>query len=415
MMARSASSRSLTRTVLFWVHLACGIAAGLIILVMSATGVALTYEKQLLSWADQRSLPSTIEPAGTALPVDSLVGLAELATPGKRATAVIVSSAPTAPVKVAFGREGALLLDPYRGTVLGSGDQAMRASLSTITAWHRWLGATDEGRDTAKAITGASNLAFLVLVLTGAILWFPRRLTWVQLRAVLWFRRWSTGKARDFNWHNVLGIWSFVPLVFIVASGVVISYRWAGDLVFRAVGEAPPPRSPAPPAEAPRGGTAGGAVGGRAEASSTAGSPGTPNASAPPAIDFAALIARASTRVPDWRTINIPLPVSASRPVALAIDRGNGGQPQRRGTLTINVATGTEESWAPFASLSAGRRARSFLRFAHTGEYFGVLGQTIAGLATLATVILVWTGVALAWRRMLGALRRQRPLPASNR
>ena len=101
--------------------------------------------------------------------------------------------------------------------------------------------------------------------------------------------------------------------------------------------------------------------------------------------------------------------------MALAIDRGNGGQPQRRGTLTINVATGTEESWAPFASLSAGRRARSFLRFAHTGEYFGVLGQTIAGLATLATVILVWTGVALAWRRMLGALRRQRPLPASNR
>ena len=156
-------------------------------------------------------------------------------------------------------------------------------------------------------------------------------------------------------------------------------------------------------------------MGGRAEALSTAGSPGTPNASAPPAIDFAALIARASTRVPDWRTINIPLPVSASRPVALAIDRGNGGQPQRRGTLTINVATGTEESWAPFASLSAGRRARSFLRFAHTGEYFGVLGQTIAGLATLATVILVWTGVALAWRRMLGALRRQRPLPASNR
>ncbi|HPV77308.1 MAG TPA: hypothetical protein PLX31_20565, partial [Gemmatimonadaceae bacterium] len=65
MMARSASSRSLTRTVLFWVHLACGIAAGLIILVMSATGVALTYEKQLLAWADQRSLPSAIEPAGT--------------------------------------------------------------------------------------------------------------------------------------------------------------------------------------------------------------------------------------------------------------------------------------------------------------------------------------------------------------
>lgn len=413
-MTRSAGSQSLIRSILFWIHLCCGIAAAVIILVMSATGVALTYEKQLLAWADQRSLPSAIEAAGDRLSLDSLVRVAERATPDKQATAVLVASTPTAPVKVAFGREGALLLDPYRGTVLGSGDQAMRASLSTITAWHRWLGATDKGRDTAKAITGASNLAFLVLVLTGAILWFPRRLTWVQLRAVLWFRRWSTGKARDFNWHNVLGIWSFVPLVFIVASGVVISYRWAGDLVFRAVGEAPPARGPAPPAEAPRERNAGGAAAGRTDAPSAAGADGMPNVSAPPAIALEPLLARASARVPDWHTINIPLPFTASRPVALTIDRGNGGQPQRRGTLTLHPVTGAEESWAPFASLSAGRRARSFLRFAHTGEYFGVVGQTIAGLATLATVVLVWTGVALAWRRMLGALRRQRPLPASN-
>ncbi len=95
------------------------------------------------------------------------------------------------------------------------------------------------------------------------------------------------------------------------------------------------------------------------------------------------------------------LPASANDPVAFSIDRGTGGQPQRRATLTLDASTGQEISWAPFDSLSPGRRARSFMRFAHTGEYFGLVGQTIAGLVTLATTVLVWTGLALAWRRLI--------------
>ena len=43
------------RTVLFWAHLAAGTVAGVVILIMSVTGVALTYEKQMLEWADRRA------------------------------------------------------------------------------------------------------------------------------------------------------------------------------------------------------------------------------------------------------------------------------------------------------------------------------------------------------------------------
>ena len=42
---------SLFRKILFWAHLSCGVAAGLIILLMSATGVLLTYERQMLDSA----------------------------------------------------------------------------------------------------------------------------------------------------------------------------------------------------------------------------------------------------------------------------------------------------------------------------------------------------------------------------
>jgi uncharacterized iron-regulated membrane protein len=111
--------------------------------------------------------------------------------------------------------------------------------------------------------------------------------------------------------------------------------------------------------------------------------------------------ARAEQQLPGWRTITLRLPASSGAPATALIDRGDGGQPQKRGTLTVNPSTGEVVRWEPFESLSAGRRLRSYLRFAHTGEVAGIVGQTIAGLASAGGAVLVWTGIAMAFRRYL--------------
>ena len=81
---------------------------------------------------------------------------------------------------------------------------------------------------------------FLFLVMSGLYLWFPRKKTWASFRKILWFRGGLSGKARDFNWHNVAGFWCCVPLFFLVLSGVVMSYPWASNMVYRAAGSEPP-------------------------------------------------------------------------------------------------------------------------------------------------------------------------------
>ena len=40
------------RTLLFWPHLIAGVLTGAVILVMSVTGVVLTYERQLNEWSN---------------------------------------------------------------------------------------------------------------------------------------------------------------------------------------------------------------------------------------------------------------------------------------------------------------------------------------------------------------------------
>lgn len=380
------------RSILFWLHLSAGVIAGALILVMSVTGVLLTYEKQMMHWADLRQVEAVNAPVSKHLPADSLVRLAELANPTAHATSIAFRHDPSEPALVSFGREGMLYLHPASGKVLGRGDTATRAFFSGATAWHRWLAGEGPNRTRGKAVNDAANLLFLVLVLSGMVLWLPRTWTWVRVRAVLWFRTGLSPKARDFNWHNVLGIWSALPLIAIVASGAVIGYPWAGDLVYRVVGESPPPRTPPgpPPGE-------------RATIAKTA---------APVAGSLSGMISAALPLMPDWKVVTAQIPAAGATTASVTLDRGNGGQPQLRATVQFAVATGAIAKYQPFDSLSTGRQARSVLRFAHTGEVLGTTGQTVAGLASLASVILVITGISLALRRAARAYDRRRA-PAS--
>ena len=75
--------------------------------------------------------------------------------------------------------------------------------------------------------------------------------------------------------------------------------------------------------------------------------------------------------------------------------------------MTIERGTGRVVSHETFESQSPGRRLRSFVRFGHTGEVLGIAGLTIAGVATAGAVVLVWTGLALAWRRWRGWMKRR--------
>jgi uncharacterized iron-regulated membrane protein len=383
------------RTVFFWLHLTAGLAAGVVVLIMSVTGVLLTYEKQLIYYADTRNV-AVASAGATRLPIEELLARVRATGLVAEPSAVTVRRDASAPVALAVGAGQIAYADPYTGRLLGRGDPAVRAFFRGVTDWHRWLAASGENRAAGRAVTGAANLAFLFLVLSGAYLWIPRTWAWRAVKQVVWFRRGLPAKARDFNWHNTIGVWSVVPLAIVVASGAVISYPWASNLVYRAVGEAPPaPRGEArPPARAEsrpaRGEGQSPADGRRADSVPTP-------AVAPASLDAAWAVAERQRD--GWQTIVLRIPVAPSAPLAFTIDEGGPGQPQYRGTLSIDPATAAIRSWEPFEAQSRGRQLRSLLRFAHTGEVGGLVGQTIAGLVSLGAVFLVYTGFALTLRR----------------
>jgi len=372
----------LFRKIIFWCHLTAGVSAGVVILLMSVTGVLLTYERQIIRWADTRDY-SVARPADGArrLPAETLLAKVRESRPDAAASTLTLYANPDEPASVGLPGGRTLFVDPYTGRVFGEGSTGVRAFFRGVTDWHRWLGAGGESRAAGRAVTGAANLLFLFIVVSGFYLWWPRELTRKHFRQVAWFRRGISGRARDFNWHNTVGFWMLVPLFVVVLSAVVISYTWASNLVYRVAGEAPP-------AQPQRGGPQGA---------------GTQRPDAAPALEgLERLWERAERQEADWRSISMRVPDSAAAPVVFNIDRGDGGQPQKRGQLTLDRATAEVVRWEPYASYSAGRRMRSWLRFAHTGEVYGLAGQTLAGLASAGGALLVYTGLALAFRRLRG-------------
>jgi uncharacterized iron-regulated membrane protein len=366
----------LLRRLFFWLHLIAGVCAGLVIFVMAVTGVALTYERQMLDWAnrDLWSAPTAAEPR---LPPGTLLAKAA-EWQGASPSGATWRSDAAAPVTVTFGRDSVLYVNPYTGAVLGEGAKAWREFFHLTTDLHRWLAMEGEKRPLGKGITGAGNLAFLFLTLSGIYLWWPRQWRWKAVKSVLCFDARLRGKMRDFNWHNVLGFWASLPLVVIIASGAIMSYSWANNLLFQFAGSAPPPpRAAVGPGGPPGGGPRRGA-------------------GAQTAANFDhlnPLVARAEQHVPGWQMI------SWRAPGSFMIDLSHRGRPDKRTMLTLDPKTAAVVSAEPFASNSRGRQWRMWARWLHTGEAGGFWGQTLAGLASAAAAVLVFTGLALSVRR----------------
>jgi uncharacterized iron-regulated membrane protein len=264
--------------------------------------------------------------------------------------------------------------------------------------WHRAL--DFDMRDKGRAITGASNLVFLFLVLSGIYIWLPDAWRWPAFRfRMLFDPKPVNGKMRDFNWHHVFAFWAVIPLFLIVLSGVVMSYGWANRLVFAAYGEQVPQRRGPPGQEAPPPRPA------RAE-----GGPGAGAAvAAAPRASLDDLLATARSTVPDWQTIALPLSVRGES-VNVTVERRSSEARPPRQVLRLSAADATVLSagaaQAGPQSTSPGQRLRTWFRFVHTGEEYGLIGQTIAALASLAACFLVYTGLALAYRRLIRPLFR---------
>ena len=410
----------LIRKTCFWLHLVVGLLVGLGVAVMATTGLLMAFEKPIVDRAETFDGKSP-KPELKADSIENLLSAAMTEVPDANPTAVTAYADLDKPAAVQFGRERIVYFNNYTLKPVGHEAAGLRSFFKTTEGVHRWLAASGDWRAWGRWTTAIVNLGFLTLIVSGLWLWFPRRLRWQNVRPVLVPKLTARGRARDFNWHNTAGFWLLLPLLVIVSTGTIMSWPWANNLLFRAVGDTPP----APRAENGNG---------RGRMSMNGGDRGGERGDAGPREPINTdglndLWANTEDASPGWQSITLRLggrrgggegggnasgDDNAQRGgVSLAVNYANPLSPLQRVTFTYNRNTGELISKQTFADAPAGRRARSLVVPIHRGELLGLPGMMIAAVSCVAALVLVYTGFALSWRRLVRpVLAKVRTRPA---
>lgn len=368
------------RKVFFWFHLLVGCSAALFIFLMSITGVALTYERQMIQSGVHADYPQPPHESAEMKSIDELLVIAK-GYKTKKAAEIVVENVDNAPVLVKDGRKTLAYLNPYTGEEMAEPGVATKQFFRKLRAFHRWLTLDGSFSENGRLVNGIANVIFILLVLTGMYLWLPKRFNKRSFKQGLTLNKSHPNKtARNYQWHNVFGIYMAPVLFIIVVTAVFFSFKWPGQTLKEYV-------------------------------STESTSLSKPKMAVANSIDTQLTKEQqlniVKAQYPQWRTIRFSLPAEIKLSYHFHIDYGTGGEPQKRESIAIDAVTGKILETVTFEQYSAYRKIRSYIRFLHTGEVYGLTGQTIAGIASLLACILVYTGVMLSWVRWKNSRARK--------
>jgi uncharacterized iron-regulated membrane protein len=411
--AMFSSAMARLRKILFWIHLVAGVAAALFISCLAVSGVCIAYERELTALIEHRGKTVTPPPCVAApLDAETWIRRVQAARPEETFSILTVDADPAVAARISSGKgPDSRFVNPYTGEILGAGSGTAEAFFKWMTGFHRSLALPGSLRSTGRTITGAASIACFVLFATGLYIWLPRTWSLKVLKATALFHPRLKGRARDWNWHNSIGLWLSPMILVMTLTGIIMAYGWASDALFRLAGSPPDTRDREKKGEEKEGGHGDHR---KDESGNRAERFGRGEPAPGEKIDIAGLntfLEQAKEKVPDWQSITVRL--SNSGPLQLRIKQANSGPSHADSRVTFDLKTGAVLDWQTFSEQSRGQRWSAWIRDIHTGEWGGWIGETLALATALGLLLLVWTGLALSWRRFFGRAKRSSKIAAA--
>ncbi|KAF2079874.1 PepSY domain-containing protein [Flavobacterium sharifuzzamanii] len=277
------SKKSLFKRIMAWLHLWLGLASGIIVVIVSLTGCIYVFENEIKDFIEDWRF---VKPQEKAFLLPSqLVTIADNKMKDKKATSVTFGAKDEAAIVGYFvekkdnaerggkeenkkgerrkdfakneskneksevkaqknekgkgkgkdekrkggRRQGTFIsvyMNPYTGDILNI-KSVSRSDSPDFFRWilngHRalWL-----PYDIGRPIVGVAVLIFVVLLISGIVLWWPTK--WIKSIIDKSFKiKWDASFKRvNYDMHNVFGFYSCIFLFFIAVTGLVWSFGW---------------------------------------------------------------------------------------------------------------------------------------------------------------------------------------------
>jgi len=206
------------RKALFQVHLWTGIGVGVYVLAISVSGSAIVFRNDL--YKSLSPGPKQVAVSGERLTRQQLKAAAVRAYPGYVVTYLFDGRKPNQSVEIWMTRGGSKKqrqFNPYTGEDVG---RAVPLGI-TVLAWLADLHINLLAGKTGRAVNGIGAALITLLVLTGAVIWWPGKETWRRSLGIRWSANW-----KRFNWdlHSAVGIWCLLFVFMWGVTGVLLVF-----------------------------------------------------------------------------------------------------------------------------------------------------------------------------------------------
>lgn len=356
------------------IHLYLGLVTGVIVMITCLTGAILVYEKELQEWLHPKRYFNSSKVPDT-LSADSLIALVESATqqqaksiklyenPGRNVEVVIPSnSATTANIPGNRPPTETVFINPHTGEIMEVYFHR-ESFFFKVMNLHRWM----LGGETGKWIVGTSTLLFLIILITGIILWWPKNMAMLRQRL-----KWKTGtgwKRMNYDYHVIFGFYTSLFLFILAGTGLAWSFEWFNKGIYTLTGTqmVKSPHITVQPGQTP-----------------------------PGPIAAAVQLVKQQVTAPYYQ---VTLPNSPEKPLSIAALQPDYRTEVERDIYNVNPYTNQMVSLEKFADKNAGQKIRAQFKPVHTASVFGQTSKFIGFAVCLLGTFFPLSGIIIWWNR----------------
>lgn len=215
------------------VHLWLGFTSGIIVFVIAVTGCLYAFQVEIQALI-QKSYTHVTPQHASYLPPSQIQQIAEKQLPGKHPHSVQYGAKNEAAQVTFFEFEPeyyyVIYMNPYSGEVLKVKNMN-RDFFRQVLLGHYYLWLPPA---IGQPITIVATIIFVVMMITGLILWWPRNKAARKQRfSIKWSAAW---RRKNYDLHNVLGFYMTWVVIFMAITGLIFGWQLLANAIYKSVG-----------------------------------------------------------------------------------------------------------------------------------------------------------------------------------